>query len=352
VTDPVDVAVLGGGVTGLAAALRLRALLPEATVALVDAAPKPGGKVCGELVQNCVIDGGPDLCIEAKLARSHAFHELGIGSELIPVNPARLPTFRRSRGQLSALPDVLSDGLVTMRGGMHDIVNMLVSSIPDVHFRMGARVVSVERSARMWTLVMADGSSIRASALICALPANAASLLLRHFSPVFAKAASRIRYVPMTTVSAAWARCDIPGDLNGTGYIEEVPIEGAMTACTWTTSKIPMRSAYDVVLMRGYVRTAATDAATQMAVAEMSSAAGITSQPLWTRAYSFDDAVPQYPAGHHALVTELRAALQSFEDFAFAGAAWDGVGIGDCMCSGESAAERIAAALQPARCAS
>jgi oxygen-dependent protoporphyrinogen oxidase len=327
----------------------MRTIASDATVALVDAGQKPGGKVCGEVVESCVIDGGPDLCIESKLSRSHAFQELGIAAELIPVNPARLPTFRRSRGQLSPLPDVLSDGLVTMRGGMHDIVNMLVSSLPDVHFRVGTPVVSIERSPGLWTLSMADGSSIRASAVICALPAYPASQLLRDFSPVFAEAASRISYVPMTTVSAAWGRCDIPLDFHGTGYIEEVPVEGAMTACTWTTSKIPMRSAYDVILMRGYVRTAVTDLATRIAVSEMSSAAGITSEPLWTRAYSFDDAVPQYPAGHHAAVRELRAALHSFPDFAFAGAAWDGVGIGDCMCSGESAAEKIAAALEPTR---
>lgn len=344
-TRTCDVVVLGGGITGLASALRLRSVAPTASVALIDSGPRLGGKVCGEVVENCVVDGGPDLCIEARLARSHAFHELGMAYSLIPVNPARLPTFRRSGGEMRALPDVVTDGLVTMPGGMHDMVKLMVCAIPDVQIRVGTRVVSVERSGASWVLRMSDGTSMVASGLICALPATSATRLFENASPLFSRAAASITYLPMTTVSAAWPRGDVPQDPYGTGFIEDEPVKGALTACTWTTSKIPMRSAHDVVLFRGYIRSADIGRATKTAVGEIASSMGIAARPLWTRAYSWVDALPQYPPDHQAAVGELRRALDSLSNLAFAGAAWDGIGIGDCISSGETAAARIAATL-------
>lgn len=346
-TNTVDVAVLGGGVTGLAAALRLRAIVPTASVTVIEAGAKLGGKLCGEVIDDCVVDGGPDLCIESKLSRAHAFEELGIASELIPVNPAGLPTFRRCGGELHAMPRVLADGLVTMRSGMHDMVKLMASAIRDVDLRLGVRVLSVDRGGGSWTLGLSDGTTLEASAVICALPGTVSAKLFAGIFPRFAAAASEVTYLPMTTVSAAWAADEVPKELHGTGFIEDVPVDGALTACTWTTSKIPMRSPYDVILLRGYVRTADTEHATRIAVQEMSGFLGVCVKPLWTRAFSWAEAVPQYPADHHERVRDLRAELDQDADFAFAGAAWDGIGIGDCMCSGESAAERIAASLQP-----
>lgn len=346
-TSTCDVVVLGGGIAGLASALRLRSVAPTASVALIDSGARLGGKVCGEVVGNCVVDGGPDLCIESKLSRSHAFHDLGIASALIPVNPARLPTFRRSGGEMRALPTVITDGLVTMPGGMHEIVKLMACAMPDVETRVGTRVVAVERSSETWTVRMSDGSSMAASALVCALPATEVVPLFEKISSVFSRAAARVSYLPMTTVSIAWARGDVPIDPRGTGFIEAEAVGGALTACTWTTSKIPMRSAYDVVLMRGYVRSADVERATKVAVGEISNSMGITERPLWTRSYSWVDALPVYPPDHQAAVGKLRRALDPLSNLAFAGAAWDGPGIGDCICSGETAAERVAASLQP-----
>lgn len=341
-----DVAVVGGGVTGLASALRLVSLAPRASVALIDSGPRLGGKVCGEVIENCVVDGGPDLCVESKLARTHAYRQLGIGHALIPVNPAGLPTFRRSGGELSPFPRVVTEGLVTMPGGMHELARMMMSAMPQVRARVGVQVVSIERSRALWTLRMSDGSAMTTSALVCALPATAAAPLFKKASPPLARAAATISYLPLTTVSAAWARRHVPEDLLGTGFVEAEPREGDLTACTWTTSKIPMRSSYDVVMLRGYVRSADVDRATKVALGEMAGSIGVRERPLWTRAYSWVDAMPLYPQDHRAAVTDLRCALKSLPELAFAGAAWDGPGIGDCISSGETAAEAVAAALR------
>jgi oxygen-dependent protoporphyrinogen oxidase len=56
--------------------------------------------------------------------------------------------------------------------------------------------------------------------------------------------------------------------------------------------------------------------------------------------------MPQYEVGHLARVTEIERAVAEIPAFAIAGAAYRGVGIPDCIRSGENAADAIFARLQ------
>ena len=63
---PRRVAVVGGGIAGLAAAYRLTRLSPEIAVTLVEAEPRLGGKIVTERIDGFVIEGGPDSFLAAK----------------------------------------------------------------------------------------------------------------------------------------------------------------------------------------------------------------------------------------------------------------------------------------------
>jgi oxygen-dependent protoporphyrinogen oxidase len=77
------VAVVGGGIAGLAAAWRLRELLPEADIVVLEASPAVGGKLRVEHVAGIPVDVGA----EAMLARRPEAVELaraaGLGQDLI-----------------------------------------------------------------------------------------------------------------------------------------------------------------------------------------------------------------------------------------------------------------------------
>lgn len=336
------IAILGGGVAGLACALRLRSTLPSVQITLLESEHHVGGKVRGDVIGGCIVDGGPDLCVEAKLVRTRAYDALALNSQLIPVNAARLPTYRRCGGRLIEMPHVVTEGLVTMRGGMHDIVARFLAAMQDVSIRTGSTVSSVKRTHGAWTIATIGGDHIRADAVVCALPATSVTTSLAMVAPSLAREASLLRYAPLTTVSAAWAASDVAHVLRGTGYIESHARAGRVSACTWTSRKIPSRAPADVVLLRGYVRSA-SETATSLAVTDMRKTLGIATQPLWTRTFAWDDAVPEYASDHSARLRNLRTDLDSLEGFAVAGAAWDGVGIGDCIASGERAADHIVA---------
>jgi oxygen-dependent protoporphyrinogen oxidase len=51
--------------------------------------------------------------------------------------------------------------------------------------------------------------------------------------------------------------------------------------------------------------------------------------------------MPQYHVGHQARIQRIESALDSHANLALAGSAYHGVGIADCVRSGEQAAEKL-----------
>lgn len=93
------VAVVGGGITGLAAAWFLR---EAADVTVVEAAPRLGGKIRTEPFAGLALDAGPDAFLARAPEAVGLARALGLGDEL--VSPAASSAYLWSRGRLRALP--------------------------------------------------------------------------------------------------------------------------------------------------------------------------------------------------------------------------------------------------------
>ena len=68
---------------------------------------------------------------------------------------------------------------------------------------------------------------------------------------------------------------------------------------------------------------------------------GITAEPVFTLLTRYPDSMPQYDVGHLDLVEQIERRVEQFPGLALAGNAYRGVGIPDCIHSGEQAAERV-----------
>ena len=77
----IDVAVIGGGIAGLAAAYELRRR--GLAVRLVEASSRLGGVIQTEATDGWVIDAGPDALLVQKPAAVALCRELGLGDRLI-----------------------------------------------------------------------------------------------------------------------------------------------------------------------------------------------------------------------------------------------------------------------------
>ena len=96
-TDVSRVVVVGGGIAGLAAALRLERLYPGTEVVLVESRPRLGGTILTEEVSGFLIEGGPDSFLARKPRGIGLCKELGLTCDLIERDRAQLPHLRAAR---------------------------------------------------------------------------------------------------------------------------------------------------------------------------------------------------------------------------------------------------------------
>jgi protoporphyrinogen/coproporphyrinogen III oxidase len=107
----VDVIVIGGGITGLAAAYFIARDRPGTTVRVLEASAAVGGKIAGAEVAGIAVDTGPDAFLARVPGAVELAHELGLGDDL--VSPATGSAYVWSRGALRALPAGLVLGVPT-----------------------------------------------------------------------------------------------------------------------------------------------------------------------------------------------------------------------------------------------
>jgi protoporphyrinogen/coproporphyrinogen III oxidase len=108
------IAIIGGGITGLAAALRLH----DAGVPflLLEAESRLGGKILTERVGGFIVEGGPDCFLASKPDGVALVRHLDLESRLCSTDPMHRGSYVRRNGRLHRLPEGLT-GLVPTRVG-------------------------------------------------------------------------------------------------------------------------------------------------------------------------------------------------------------------------------------------
>jgi oxygen-dependent protoporphyrinogen oxidase len=104
------IAIVGGGIAGLAAAYELekaRTTGAQVDYTLYEERPRLGGSLASEIVNGAVLERGPDSFLTEKPAAAELCRELGLGGELLPSNDAARKTYIVVRNRLVALPDGL-----------------------------------------------------------------------------------------------------------------------------------------------------------------------------------------------------------------------------------------------------
>jgi oxygen-dependent protoporphyrinogen oxidase len=99
------VAIVGGGISGLSTAYYLAQAGIAAT--LIESRPRLGGVIQSELLQGCVIEGGPDSFLSVKPAAMELIRELDLAGEVIDSNDHLRVTYVWKGGRLVPLPDGL-----------------------------------------------------------------------------------------------------------------------------------------------------------------------------------------------------------------------------------------------------
>jgi protoporphyrinogen/coproporphyrinogen III oxidase len=104
------VAIIGGGIAGLAAAYELekaRAGRADIEYTLFESRDRLGGSLASETVNGVVLERGPDSFLSEKQAGAELCRELGLTDQLTPSNDANRKTYIVVKNRLVPLPDGL-----------------------------------------------------------------------------------------------------------------------------------------------------------------------------------------------------------------------------------------------------
>ena len=107
-SGPVKIAVVGGGITGLATAYYVQKMAREknrdVVCTLIESSSRLGGKIVTDHQDEFTIEGGPDSFVTDKPWALQLCHELGLGEQLIPSNQIEKKVYVLHRGKLVQFP--------------------------------------------------------------------------------------------------------------------------------------------------------------------------------------------------------------------------------------------------------
>lgn len=112
------VVVVGAGITGLAAAHRVRTLLPDADLTVLDAADRVGGKIRTTPIAGIVVDEAADAFLARAPEGIALVRELGLDDQL--VTPAERRAFVYRHGALHRFPEGMTLGVPTDLDALRD----------------------------------------------------------------------------------------------------------------------------------------------------------------------------------------------------------------------------------------
>ncbi|HEX6247262.1 MAG TPA: protoporphyrinogen oxidase [Nocardioidaceae bacterium] len=103
--EPLHVVVVGGGISGLAAAAALRRQAPDIRVTVLESSPAVGGKLALAEVAGITVDVGAEAMLNRRPEATALARESGLEDQL--VHPATVSASLWNRGQMTAMPRTL-----------------------------------------------------------------------------------------------------------------------------------------------------------------------------------------------------------------------------------------------------
>ena len=454
------VAIIGGGISGLSAALALHKR--KVPYVLLEAGERFGGVIRTEMQDGFLLEAGPDSMLAQKPAAIALCRELGLGERLVPTNPEKRAVFVLHRRKLQPLPagmmlavptrilpflasglfswpgklrmglDVLIPGknghadesiacflrrrfgqeavdrlgepllagihagdperlsilatfprfrelervhgslvrglraaprpklepgaeppaaFYSLRGGLVELVEALVSRLDTGALRTKTKVGRVETTPEGFSLTTDGGSALFARRVIVAAPGPRIARALEGLLPEVAHALAAIPFASSATVLLGYRRGDVAHPLDGYGMV--VPAsEGLRTsAISFVSTKLPFRAPEGHVLLRGFLGgvrdpgalSLRDDEMIETVMCDMRDVLGLRGTPVLTRVFRWPGGTPQLEVGHLERMRAVEKAVATVPGLFLTGAGVRSTGIPDSVADGTRAGEAAAA---------
>ncbi len=244
----------------------------------------------------------------------------------------------------------------TFANGMSELLDTLAERVNSSgSIRLETDVVALEKTASdstdqtSWSLELGDGSVERYDAVILAVPAHLAAKLLVSTDSPLADDLRSIEYASSAIVVTGHSLADIAHPLDAFGLVIPAIERRRILAVSFASRKFPGRAPEGRVQLRTFVGGAlqpellelSDDEMISLVRSELQDILGVTGSADFATVTRYVRAMPQYHVGHLDLVGRIERRTGNQAGLELAGNAYHGVGVPDCIHSGEMAAERL-----------
>jgi oxygen-dependent protoporphyrinogen oxidase len=236
--------------------------------------------------------------------------------------------------------------------GMQQLTDRMADVAGRERIRTGVAVTALRRKDDgAWIAELSNGSSIDGDAVIIATESWAAEPLIRPHDNAIADTLVSIPTSSSATISIAFNENEVGFDLNAFGVLCPLVEGRALMAATYSSTKWPGRAPAGKVLLRGFVGgphnqeilKRSDEELVEKVLAEFRDILGLNpfAKPLFTRVFRWRLGMPQYTLGHLDRVKLIEDQSAQIAGLALAGGSYRGVGVPNCIESGEGAVSKI-----------
>jgi oxygen-dependent protoporphyrinogen oxidase len=240
---------------------------------------------------------------------------------------------------------------VTLRRGLTSLVEALAARLPPGTVRLETPIDRMVRQSDGWWLWPAGGRPERFDAVILATPSYESARLLQPTDASLADDLGRIVHTGTAIVTVAYRRGQIRHKLDGVGFVVPAVERSPVLAGSFSSRKYVHRAPQGTELFRIFVGGARRPEMAEMddrrlvplVLGELAPLLGIDGEPIYSTTAHWPRTMPQYYVGHQDLVARIDQRRTAIPGLELAGNAFQGVGVPNCIHSGQAAATAAAA---------
>lgn len=234
------------------------------------------------------------------------------------------------------------------RGGMRQLVERLIATLPSEMVRKNLAVQSVERGPQHWRLRGANGESLgEFDVVIITTPAYHAAELVAKVDAPLTQELRGIEYSGTSVVCLGLQESQLQRPVSAFGIVAPVIERREAIAISFSSYKYPGRVPDGELLVRVFIGGAMQPQLTEredaelLAIAnrELAQLVGLRGEPRVIEIARWPQRMPQYNVGHLDRIARIEARVAAHPGLQLAGAAYRGVGIPQCIADGQRAAD-------------
>ena len=239
----------------------------------------------------------------------------------------------------------------TFDEGLQVLTDALAAHLHQGTARTGAPVDALYPSPGGGWRLRTAGREESMDGVILAVPAHQAGELVGTFDALLGRKLSGIPYGSSATVCLGYREQDVGHELDGAGFVIPASENCRIVGCTFAHRKYPNRAPAGHALLRAFHGEASADLPDDELLEathrELQRFLGLRAEPMMTHVARWPRSMAQFEVGHLERIDEVWSDLRAHPGLALAGNGYRGVGVPDCVRSGERAAASVLRQLFP-----